>query len=431
MKSQENSKLMNTIMTKLTTALLLVAMLTMLTYNIYGQSDEGFIYGKVTTIENKSYTGQIRWGKEEAFWTDHFNVGKYDNDNLEFLSRDQIEELRSQHRRQNGDWGEWNFNGWNFSSNDDRRGEHLHQFVCQFGNLKSIDISGRERAYITLRNGEKFKISGDGYNDIGTKIRIQDDEIGMVSIRWSEIETIEFEASPKSLGSKMGEALYGDVMTSEGKFTGFVQWDHDERISTDKLDGDSEDSDMSIEFGKIVSIENRGSSSMVELKSGRKFNLRGTNDVNRENNGIIVNLEDGSRVDIPWDEFDKVVFRESKNSGPTYNDFKTPKQLDGSVKTIRGETFTGRIVYDLDESYDFEIIQGKDDDIEYFIPLGNISTVRPRNYDNSSIVLKGGQKLLIGEGQDVSDRNDGMLVFEGKGDPKYVAWKDIEEIKFN
>ena len=427
MKTQENSKLMNNLTTKITTALLLMTMLTMLTYNIYGQSDEGFIYGKVTTIEDKTYEGQIRWGKEEAFWTDHFNVSKKENNNLDFLTRDQIEDLKNQHN-------DWNlsksfFNGFDF--NDDKD-EHLHQFVCQFGNLSSIEISGREKAYVTLRNGKQFKISGEGYNDIGTKVRVQDDELGMVSIRWSEIEKIDFQATPKSLGSKMGEPLYGEVETSDGKFTGFVQWDHDERLSTDKLDGDSDDSDLSIEFGKIVSIENRGSSSAVVLKSGRKFDLRGSNDVNRENRGIIVTLADGSRVDVPWDEFDKVTFiSKAPNSGVGYNSFSNPKELNGSVKTQDGKTFSGRIIYDLDEAYGFEIIQGKDDDLEYFIALSNIKSIRPRNYDNSSVVLKNGQKLLLGDAQDVSDRNDGILVFEGKGSPKYVAWEDVEEITLN
>ena len=31
------------------------------------------IYGTVTTDEDREYTGQIRWGDEEAFWFDFFN----------------------------------------------------------------------------------------------------------------------------------------------------------------------------------------------------------------------------------------------------------------------------------------------------------------------------------------------------------------------
>src|SRR6202008_212332 len=39
------------------------------------QSNSGFLYGKVYTRGN-SYEGQIRWGNEEAFWTDYFNAAK-------------------------------------------------------------------------------------------------------------------------------------------------------------------------------------------------------------------------------------------------------------------------------------------------------------------------------------------------------------------
>ena len=44
--------------------------------------DTGFLYGKVTTIDNKEYTGAIRWGKEEVYWTDMFNASKEENENL-------------------------------------------------------------------------------------------------------------------------------------------------------------------------------------------------------------------------------------------------------------------------------------------------------------------------------------------------------------
>jgi len=47
-----------------------------LSYNLFGQNDEGFIHGKITTISGSTYQGQIRLGKEEAFWNDIFNSTK-------------------------------------------------------------------------------------------------------------------------------------------------------------------------------------------------------------------------------------------------------------------------------------------------------------------------------------------------------------------
>ena len=58
------------------------------------QAQQSLIYGKVTTISGESYTGQIRWGKEEAFWTDLFNGNKEGNDNYRYLSREDRSRLR-------------------------------------------------------------------------------------------------------------------------------------------------------------------------------------------------------------------------------------------------------------------------------------------------------------------------------------------------
>lgn len=415
---------MDMIYKKQTTALLLIATMTMLAYNLCAQSDEGFIYGTVTTIENQKYTGQMRWGKEEAFWTDHMNVSKYDNENLEYLSRDEIRELKGTNR----DWFDWGFGDWRMSGDEG----HLHILACQFGEIETIEIHGRQRALFTLRNGKTMRIKGEGYNDIGAKIRVMDPELGIVAINWREIDKIEFAKTPSKLEERMGYALYGEVESSGGKFTGYIQWDHDERLSKDELDGDTPDGDVSIKFGKIKSIKSNGNSSYVVLKSGRSFDLRGTNDVNRQNGGIIVTASDGSRVDIPWDEFDKVTFAdEVPGSGLSYDSFKEQKELFGVVKTAAGDEIEGKIVYDLDEQYDFEMIQGKYRDLEYFFPLRIIQKIVPRNYDNSYVELKNGQKLLLGDAQDVSDRNDGILVFEGKRDPRYIAWEDVETITFN
>ena len=85
----------------------------------------------------------------------------------------------------------------------------------------------------------------------------------------------------------------------------------------------------------------------------------------------------------------------------------------------------------MDETFDYEVLQGKDDDIEYIIPFRYIKSVTPKNYDNSNVVLKSGEKLFLGDAQDVSDRNTGLLVFEGKGEPRYLLWNDIGEVTFN
>lgn len=390
--------------------------------------DEGFIYGKITTIDNKTFEGPLRWGKEEAYWTDLFNASKRRNDNLRYLSNDQMRDLSR--RNEDNHW----FVRWvsddHWFGDDDRR--HTHQFVCQFGNIKSIRPTGRNAVEVVLQNGDRLEFDGEGYNDIGTDVRVVDAEIGEIELSWGRIEKIEFSSTPQ-LKAKFGEPLYGTVETRSGTFTGLVQWDHDERVGTDKLDGDSSDGDVSIPFDNIRSIERLGyGSSRVILKSGRDLELRGSNDVNSENRGIIVTTEKSERIDIDWEDFEKVTFAD-KPSGKlkSYADFKNQIKLEGTVVTTDGESHKGRIVYDLDEEHNYEVLQGEHEDMEYTIAFGDIKRVVPKNYDFSDVELKNGTKLLLQEGQDVSDRNSGMLIFKGSGDPVYVPWEKVREITFN
>jgi hypothetical protein len=399
---------------------------------VQGQ-DEGFLYGKVTTIEGKSYEGALRWGKEEAYWTDLFNASKEKNENLNYLSREDIQDLEERYHRHNSDFGDHISKWFNVSwmSHDSEDSRHQHQFVCQFGEIKSIKPTGRERARLELKGGLSLDVDGQGYNDIGSSVKVMDAEIGEVELSWSRIETVEFMKTPSKIASKFGEPLYGTVETYGGTFTGFIQWDHDERVSTDKLDGDTDDGDVSIEFGKLKSIERDGFRSLVVLNSGRSMRLSGSNDVNSENRGIVVTNSKFGRVDIPWREFKKVTFESAKEKPLSYDAFKAQKELNASIKTKNGETLSGRIIFDLDESYDFEVLQGINEDIEYIIAFRNISKIIPKNYDNSTIILKNGEQIMLSEAQDVSDKNTGILVFKDKDRPSYVRWDQIDEIIFN
>lgn len=390
--------------------------------------DQGFIYGKVTTIDDRTFEGALRWGKEEVFWSDHFNASKEENDNVRYLSREQREDLEDRYYRRNNGW----LSAWVETVSFDRT-DFKHQFVTEFGNIKSIEPHYRNSAIIKLQNGEEIEVEGEGYNDLGSDIKVIDPEIGEIELNWSRIEKIEFMETPKGIKNTFGQPLFGTVETYEGTFTGMIQWDHDERVSSDKLDGDTRDGDVSIEFGKIKSIERDGfNGSIVELNSGRTMELDDSNDVDSGNRGIIVTTAFG-RVDIPWREFKKVTFTDKPNVNVmSYGDYKNQKKLTGTVLTTNGEKLTGQLVYDLDEAYNYEILQAKDDEIEYLIAFKNIRTIVPKNYDFSEIELKDGKKITLGESQDVSDKNTGILIFSNNSkDPKYVKWENVESVSFD
>jgi hypothetical protein len=385
----------------------------------FAQSQEGFIYGKVYT-NNTVYTGPLRWGNEEALWTDLFNASK---------TGDQFKKLVPEQKDNNDSWFDID---WSFGSIWEDK-IISHQFTCQFGNLSQLTMLSRNRVRVKFKNGNEVEVDGEGYNDVGSKIQIVDNELGVVSIAWDRISKIEFMPTPSRLETIFGTPLYGTVESDRReKFTGFIIWDNDERLSTDRLDGDSDDGDMSLKFSEIAAIEKDGRGSRVTLKSGRELYLSGSNDVNPENRGVLVVTPEVGVVKVTWKAFRKVNFKTPENSGAAYQQFTAPGFLRGTVSSLEGDDFTGRIIFDIDEMLDIEMLEGEENDIQYSIPFRNIKKITPKNQDFSLITLRHGPDLLLGDGQDVSDRNGGVLVFvKGEKKPHYISWKKINEIIFN
>ncbi len=387
------------------------------------------IYGKITTHEGETYQGQIRWGKEEAFWFDHFNSSKPKNDNLKWLSDEEIDELNEKDKNSySSKWSNIKILSWNNSYHDE---DHTHTFSCQFGDIKSLKLLRRSKVVVELKNGEEIMVQG-GSNDIGEDVKIRDEEIGNIKLKWEHIDKVEFMPTPSGMESSWGDPLYGTVKTHRESYTGFVQWDHDERLSHDELNGDTDDGELDIEFSKIKSIESTYRGCDVELKSGRSFRLTGSNDVDKRNRGIIVNIPDFGRVDIEWNEFESVDFSAAPtNMSLSYQDFKGENKITGTITDVLGDVYSGELIYDLDERYTLEMLDGKVDDLEYMIPFNNIDRIIPLNREETKVLLKNGSEYILEDKVDVNERNDGILVFDKNGDPTYIPWKQVEEVKLN
>jgi hypothetical protein len=397
---------------------MLVAILAFVTESP-AQSNEGFIYGKIYT-SNSTYVGAIRWGGEEVLWTDLFNASKVDESYSKLIPE----------KDKDDEW--YNFN-WDFNSIWTNNSATLHQFTCQFGNIKELIVGSRNNVILKLKNGGEIKVNGEGYNDIGAKIQITDDELGSISIDWDRISRIEFLQTPQKLSKIFGQPLFGTVEGSRReKFTGYLIWDNDERLLVDKLDGEEHGNDVSIKFSDIQSIERDGGGSTVKLNSGRELYLTGSNDVDEGNRGVIISSETGALVKVSWDAFRKVVFTAPSHAPQSYNDFTSPKFLNGTVSRFDGDDLRGRIVFDIDEALDFELIEGRENHIEYNFQFKKVKKITPRNRDFSQVELVSGQSFLLGELRDVSSRNGGVLVFvKGKKDPVYVSWRQVNQITFD
>ncbi|MFA8300694.1 MAG: hypothetical protein ACEPOV_11065 [Hyphomicrobiales bacterium] len=385
----------------------------------YSYNNKGFIYGKVTTISGKSYQGAIRWGEEEVFWFDFFNGTKTDDFFSRYIhSRDQNSSHDSAFRQLDG-----------FIA-PSKRYNNRKQFNVEFGYIKSIVRFSSDLFYVTMQNDKRFKVE-NGSNDFDSDIYILDKGIGEVKLSIREIQSITFIQESEEFQS-FGQALYGEVATRNGdKFTGYVQWDHDERLTTDILDGDSDEGKMKIPFGNIKSIKSKYDGSYITLKTGRKIFLSNSNDVNNRNKGVIVNIPDVGRVDIPWKQFTSVnFFMDHDNSGDGYDYYNDVKRLVGTVKSKNKKSHIGGVVYDLDENWNFEILDGKSNGISYMIPFRNIKSIIPENSNSSEVILKYGETFHLADGNDVNNENSGILIFTNKEAPLYIDWKQLGVITF-
>ena len=303
-------------------------------------------------------------------------------------------------------------------------------FVSRFGDIDWIEVLGNDEARLHMRDGSQIRVEGSA-NDVEADVVVDDASLGMVEVPWRRIEKVEFAPTPAEVRPR-GFRLHGVVEATEGReFNGFVQWDSEECLSFDELDGDDDEVSLSIEMGKIRSIERISRrASRVTLKDGRVLELDGSNDVDEDIRGVLVEDPRFGRAELNWDAFRKVTFDDAGGSGPGYQAYaNTGGELRATVHTRENTSHTGRLVFDLDETYRWEMLDGDDDDISYSIPFHLILRIEPRGRDAAMVSLKSGETLRLSDTQDISDRNDGVVVIPDNGDPTYIEWREIEAIE--
>ncbi|WP_372754056.1 hypothetical protein [Labilibaculum sp.] len=384
-----------------------------------------YLYGNIITVDGDVYKGAIRWGNEEVFLTDLFNAEKEENPYLKYLTdaKEKVEKRKTTKTKIRSQL--------QFSYNQKENGQGMYdrKFQCRFGDIKSISVTGDESLSLELKNGKYINLVG-GSNDVGTQVWVIDQELGLLKIDWERIDVLHFENAPEKT-ENFGEPIYGKLTTTKGEFTGFIQWDHDERLLGDKLDGRGRDGELSVPFTKIKSIEKTENGSRVTLLSDRNFELTGENDVNQYNRGIVVSIPNVGRIDFPWSHFLSLEIDPCPaNSIDCLSEFGESSRLKGIVHTKEGASFQGIIVYDLDQAMDSELLNGLNDELEFFLPFRNVRSIKPIAHNYCLVELRNELNLYLGDKSDVSNKNAGIIVFVKEGEYHVFNWSDIDRIEF-
>lgn len=388
------------------------------------EAHPGFLYGRITTVDGATYEGRLRWGgDEEAFWGDYFNGSKHENPwaaqvppgRLPKERRPiQIFGIEIAHRESPIDVG--------------------RLFMARFGDIARIEARGKE-VRVTLKSGTVFDLDRLEASDFDDGVRVWDGRRGVVDLDSLRIRTIELLPTPP-LGAA-SDRLHGTVRTRQGDFTGFIQWDRQECVGSDELDGRTAGGKLSVRFDTIRSIARRSrDSSLVTLLDGREIVLSGTREVGHGNRGLYVDDRRYGRVLISWDAFERVDFSPG-GSGPAYGDFPPGRPLTGSVTTRAGRRLAGRLVYDLDESETTETLDAPSQGVDYTIPFGLIASIvspgrEERGAQRARVTLQSGEELQLERTGDLGKGNAGLLIFvDGRERPEYVPWTDVEQVDFD
>ncbi len=380
------------------------------------------IYGKVTTEDGDVYEGLIRWDKNEASWVDMLDGNKeLDPDNFEGekLSRKRESKIRIFGLTVGETSGSWN--------------PSSAQTGIRFGHLRRLEPLDDDMALLILKSGQKVEMENSS-TDLGEGIReiiIEDVDEGEVELVWRDIESIEFADTDGGMESNFGERLYGTLTTRRGEtFSGFVGWDVDEVFGRDVLDGEEDEDSRKIRFDKIAAIERYSSSgATVHLKSGDKIVLRGTNDVDDDNRGIIIADPAFGQVVVDWDEFDRLDFS-TPDGKVRYANFDGGRPIEGTVFTEDGEKYTGRIRWDNDEEYTWEILDGDSRDTQYDIEFGAIKKIEKRSHSSSIVTLRDGREFRLRGSNDVDGDNKGIIVLDGAKKVVEIDWDDFASVEF-
>ena len=382
----------------------------------------GFIHGRVTIQSGEQHEGFLRWEDEEAFWDDLFHSRQNE---LPWLEHVDLDELQAERRRRYFEnHGMFDRLMWTL---ENKNAPHLSRlFICQFGYLDGIEVDDEEDVTILIRGGLRVPVHGYS-NDVSSDLLVYPAGGDPVEVDWDDLAGIEFSAAPAG-AIPYAQRLYGEVETTEGTFEGFIQWDQSECTSIDILDGNERE----IPMGDIRSItRNRENSADIVLKDGTAFTMSGSNDVGGSNRGIMIENPVWGRVTIAWKRFVSLTFTEGHGSGAGRMDFPEIQPLTGTVTGTKGETWSGRIVYDLDEAWTRDVFNGGLRDLDYDIPFGLINSIEKMDDLTCRVNLLTGRTLDLSGSQDTGDKNAGVLVFaEGEDTPRYIPWSRVGTITF-
>lgn len=407
-----------------------------------GEVHPSLLYGRVRTVDGLTYQGRLRCGRgEEAFWGDYFNGVKRENPWAEEVPPDELPQVQRTIEL--------------FGFKIHRRPSPIdlgRPFMARFGDIARIEIQGRDVA-VTLKSGAVFHLDRLDASDFDDGLQVWDAAQGEIDLDSLRIRSIDLLQSPQV--GPPPDRLHGVVRSVIGTFIGTIQWDREQCLGSDELDLDTAGRSQRVRFDTIRSVaRGRDGKTHVTLRDGRDITLANTTDAGPGGRGVYVDDSRYGRVLVSWNSLEQVEFTPA-GPGPAYDDFPAGSPLQGTVTLHDSRRYTGRMVFDLDESEDTETLDAPIQGVTYTIPLGRIAAIvlpeparteppgkgasaestADSTVESIAVTLhpshagQPGEILHLERKGDLGKENAGMLIYVGRETrPAYVPWNEVARI---
>ena len=104
----------------------------------------------------------------------------------------------------------------------------------------------------------------------------------------------------------------------------------------------------------------------------------------------------------------------------------------GTVYDEDGDEYTGYILWDNDEEYTWEVLDGDYRGVSFDITFANIKSIEKLSRRTSRVTLWDGRQFKLRDSNDVDDDNNGIFVTSTpEGEPETsLDWDEFERVEF-
>lgn len=303
----------------------------------------------------------------------------------------------------------------------------------RMGSVVSAQRLAERSLLLTLTSGQVVELQvpggdgGPGYEEIHV-----DGPAGQgTTVPWGAVASVEFQVRGDPVSSGQ-QRLRGTVEDRWGQqFAGAITWSRTVALRSDSIVG-RDGEGVSLEEVRELRRTDQGSTE-VTLTGGESRTLSGTRTTGRGHRGVEVMDPTLGRVRIPWRDVRRVILSPG-DSG----DHAAPRldRLTGTVADRNGDERTGTIIWDGDEAWGWEFLDGEWRDLEFSVVFSEIDRIRRESSRSARVFLKDGRAFELRGSNDVSDGNRGILVTSG--DPEdpaadwiLVPWDELAEVRFH